>query len=175
MRETRQSGSEGGEGSLPDPYHVLLTPLRQSRGWPARRPSTTTSGRSRWVIGFARWYSISSRGFVACAAEVHRKTVGTNFMPNRTIDELHEAMKNGGAITRCVFRRKPDPVAWRFPSQKEGSGTGVVGRFECHRPVRSHVPVTFQPTVELCHGELGKVLRLVGHSMDMASLQAGCR
>jgi hypothetical protein len=23
MRETRQSGSEGGEGSLPDPYHVF--------------------------------------------------------------------------------------------------------------------------------------------------------
>jgi hypothetical protein len=24
MRETRQSGSEGGEGSLPDPYHVFV-------------------------------------------------------------------------------------------------------------------------------------------------------
>ena len=27
MRETRQSGSEGGEGNLPDPYTQVLRPV----------------------------------------------------------------------------------------------------------------------------------------------------
>jgi hypothetical protein len=32
MRETRQSGSEGGEGSLPDPYHVITCRPRDVDG-----------------------------------------------------------------------------------------------------------------------------------------------
>jgi hypothetical protein len=32
MRETRQSGSEGGEGSLPDPYHVFPSASKNMDG-----------------------------------------------------------------------------------------------------------------------------------------------
>jgi hypothetical protein len=34
MRETRQSGSEGGEGSLPDPYHVFTRGTKDVDGRP---------------------------------------------------------------------------------------------------------------------------------------------
>jgi hypothetical protein len=35
MRETRQSGSEGGGGDSPDPYHDWRCWLREIRGWSA--------------------------------------------------------------------------------------------------------------------------------------------
>lgn len=41
---------------------------------------------------------ISSPQIVTCAEQVQRTTIDTYFMPNKTIGELHDAMKNGEVI-----------------------------------------------------------------------------
>jgi hypothetical protein len=41
---------------------------------------------------------ISSPQIIACAEEVQSKTTDTYFMPNKTIRELYEAMKNGRVV-----------------------------------------------------------------------------
>jgi hypothetical protein len=51
MRETRQSGSEGGEGSLPDPYHVSARRTKDvdGRKIPGTRPGTWGGNDDGWA------------------------------------------------------------------------------------------------------------------------------
>jgi hypothetical protein len=69
---------------------------------------------------------LSSQRIVACAEQVQLKTAETYFMPNKTIRELYESLRNGKIIdplqefSDAVREevRENFPGAWRTPRQR---------------------------------------------------------
>jgi hypothetical protein len=70
---------------------------------------------------------ISSPRIVACAEQVHLNTTGTYFMPNKTIRELYEAIKDGkpidllkdfGDAVREEARQRYPGVPWLLSIQR---------------------------------------------------------
>ena len=58
MRENRTHGSEGGEGDLPDPYHVLLRPAASTPPILRRSNRSGIDGRIKPVHNTGFWCGV---------------------------------------------------------------------------------------------------------------------